>query len=89
MATVQVALNGPSPAAVQARLEEVARATELSLSPVSVTASFTVGEPTTGHEITSAIHGLSLSENEIRAKLAPFENEDVDPRTGVRFVVLP
>lgn len=89
MASVQVALKGPSAAAVQARLEEIAREAGVDLSPVHATASFTAGTPTTGHEIVSAIHAPSLDEEHLRAKLAPFVDEDADPLVAVRFSVLP
>ncbi len=89
MGTVQIALKGPSAAAVQARLEAIARDAGVDLSPFNVTASFVAGAPTTSYEMISALHAPSLDEDEIRAKLAPFENEDADPQVGVRFVVLP
>jgi hypothetical protein len=89
MASVQVALKGPSAAAVQARLEEIARDAGVDLSPVQAMAGFTAGTPTTDHEIVSAMHAPALDEDHLRVKLAPFVDEDADPLVAVRFTVLP
>jgi hypothetical protein len=88
MASVQVALKGPSGAAVQAKVEDVARQARLDVSPVNAHASFEAGAPTTTYELIQSLHGPSLSNDEIRARLAPFEDEAIDPTVGVRFVVL-
>jgi hypothetical protein len=89
MATVQVALKGPTAAAVKAKAEAVAHETGVSLTPLSATASF---ENTGGRhepvEVIQAFHGHYLDEAQLRAVLAPFEDEDIDPRAGVRVVVL-
>lgn len=88
MASVQVALKGPSDAAVKAKVEDVARQAGLDRSPVNAHASFEAGAPTTTYELIQSLHGPSLSNDEIRTRLAPFEDETADPTVGVRFVVL-
>lgn len=89
MASVQVAAIGPSDVLARAKIEEVARKAQLSLSPVNVRAGFTAGATTETHEVIQSIHGPSLSEDDIRERLAPYEDETTDPTVGVRFVVLP
>jgi hypothetical protein len=90
MASVQVALKGPSRSAVQGRLEEIARLPGLDLSPVNMAwGTIVTGSLTSSIELTSSIHGPSLSAEQIRAMLAPFEDETADPTNAVRFVVLP
>jgi hypothetical protein len=88
MASVQVALKGPSGAAVQARVEDVARRAGLEVSPVNAHASFEAGPSPNPYELIQSLHAPSLSNDELRARLAPFEDEAVDPTVGVRFVVL-
>lgn len=72
----------------RAKIEEVARKAELNLSPLNVRAGFTAGAPTETHEVIQSIHGPALSEDDLRARLAPYEDEITDPTVGVRFVVL-
>jgi hypothetical protein len=88
MASVQVALKGPSRGVVQAKIEEVARQAELDLSPINAEARFEAGGQTETCELIQSLHGPSLSQNEIKARLAPFEDETTDPTVGVRLVVL-
>jgi hypothetical protein len=87
MASVHVALVGPSAAAVHARLEEIARVAEVSLSPMHATARSTFGAPSSTYDMTTSLHAPSLDDEQLRAKLAPFEDESVDPHVGVRFVL--
>ena len=89
MATVTVSLIGPSQAAVQAKLEQVARKAGVHLSPYNVTAQFTAGAPPSTYEMTSSLHAPSLDDAQLRAKLEPFEDETADTHVDVRFVVLP
>jgi hypothetical protein len=89
MASVNVALKGPSTTEVQARLQEIAREAGVDLHPLHATASFTAGAPVSTYEMTSALHAPSLTEEELRARLAPFVDETADPERAVRFVVLP
>ncbi len=72
----------------RAKIEEVARKAELDLSPVNVRAGFTAGAPPETHEVIQSVHGPSLTEDQLRARLAPYEDETTDPTVGVRFVVL-
>ncbi len=88
MASLDVALKGPSQAAVVARLEQIAREAQLDLRPFHATASFTAGAPVSTYEMTTAIHGPSLSEDELRARLGRFVDEASDPQVAVRFVIL-
>ncbi len=88
MASVQVALKGPSRAAVQAKIEDVARQAGLDVSPISAVANFVTGAPVDSCELIQSLHGPSLSEDEIRGRLAPLEDETADPTVSVRFVVL-
>lgn len=88
MASVQVALKGPSRAAIQAKIEDVARQASLDVSPMNAQASFVTGAPAESCELIQSLHCPSLSEDEIRELLAPLEDEDADPAVGVRFVVL-
>lgn len=89
MASLNVALVGPSSAEVQARLQQIAREAEVDLSPFHATASFTAGAPVSTYDMTTTLHAPSLSEDELRAKLEPFVDETADPNVGVRFVLLP
>lgn len=73
---------------MQAKIEEVARKAELDLSPTNAQAHFEAGAPTDTCELIQSLHGPSLSNDEIRARLAPFEDETADPTASVRFVVL-
>jgi hypothetical protein len=88
MASVRVALKGPSRAAIQAKIEDVARQTGLDVRPMNAEARFEAGAPVDSCELIQSLHGPSLSEDEIRGRLAPFEDEAADPTVGVRFVVL-
>jgi hypothetical protein len=89
MASVEVSLRGPSQAAVQARLEQIAREAEVDLHPLHATASFTAGSPTSTYEMTTALHAAALDEDQLRARLTSFVDEAADPAVAVRFVLLP
>jgi hypothetical protein len=89
MASVNVALGGPSSTEVQARLRHIASQAEVELSPLYATASFTAGAPVSTYEMTTALHAPPLNDAELRAQLAPFVDEEADPHVAVRFVVLP
>jgi len=89
MASVNVSATGPSDAAVRARLEAIARETGLSLNPINARASFETTAGVAGpFEVIHSFHGLSLDEPQVRAALAPFDDAEADPHTGVRVVVL-
>jgi hypothetical protein len=89
MGSVQVALLGPSAAAVQTRLQEIAGAVEAEVSPFNVIAGFDTDGSTTTHEAISAILAQSLSDDELAARLMAFQDETVNPHEGVRFIVKP
>jgi hypothetical protein len=89
MASVNVALNGPSSLAVQTRLQQIAHDAQVNLHPLYATASFTAGAPVSSYEMTTAIHAPPLTNAELRAKLEPYVDAQADPLVGVRFVLLP
>jgi hypothetical protein len=89
MGSVQVALIGPTAAVVRARLEEVAGAVGATLSPFNAMAGFETNGSTTLNNITSTLVAQSLSNDELTALLAPFQDETVDTQIGVRFIVSP
>jgi len=89
VATVQVSLDGPSKAVVESRLDEIAQGAGVDRHPLSATATFTAGGPLATYGMTTSLHGPTLKDAELRTQLEPFEDEDVDPAVGVRFVVSP
>ena len=58
------------------------------MSPYNKTTGFETDGSATVNEITAWLNAPLLNDDEFRAKLAPFENEEADPRVGVQFVVL-
>jgi len=89
VATVQVSLEGPSKHTVEARLDEIAQGAGVERRSLYATATFTTGEPVATYSMTSSLHGPTLKDAELRTKLEPFEDEDLDPAVGVRFVGSP
>ncbi len=89
MGSVQVALVGSSRTAVQARLEEIAKAVGADVSPYNVRAGFETNGSRELHNVTSSLTAQSLSDEELAALLLPFQDEGVDTNVGVRFIVSP
>jgi hypothetical protein len=88
MASVRVALSGPSHAALQARVEQIAREAELRVSPYNQVNEMTSdGTPT--YKSMWWLESSSLDETQLRAALTPFLDEDADPEVDVRVVILP